>query len=58
MGAALRVPFTRVAEWPNGLDVLRDEGFQVVALTPDAGATDVDDFPVSRRRSACLAPWL
>ena len=46
MGAALRVPFTRVADWPNGLAVLRDGGFQIVALTPDAGATNVDEFPV------------
>jgi tRNA G18 (ribose-2'-O)-methylase SpoU len=53
MGAALRMPFARVAQWPHGLDVLRNEGFQIVALTPDAGATNVDDFPV--RADARLA---
>lgn len=47
MGATLRLPFTRVAQWPAGLDVLRRDGFQIIALTPDAGATDVDDLPVS-----------
>jgi tRNA G18 (ribose-2'-O)-methylase SpoU len=41
-GHVLRVPWTRVAEWPAGLAALRDRGFEVVALTPAAGADPID----------------
>lgn len=43
MGAALRVPFAAMPEWPNGLEQLRADGFQVIALTPDAAAKPLDD---------------
>lgn len=38
MGAALRVPYARVNEWPAGLHVLADRGFRIVALTPEPSA--------------------
>jgi tRNA G18 (ribose-2'-O)-methylase SpoU len=38
MGHALLVPFTRTATWPGDLDMLRDNGFRIAAMTPDAGA--------------------
>ena len=38
MGAALRVPFAAMDDWPADLVRLRDSGFSVVALTPDPGA--------------------
>ncbi|MGN2641783.1 TrmH family RNA methyltransferase [Nocardia takedensis] len=38
MGHVLRVPFARLPHWPGGLDMLRDSGFQVVALTPNPAA--------------------
>jgi len=34
MGAALRVPFTRVEPWPDGIEALRRMRFQIAALTP------------------------
>jgi tRNA G18 (ribose-2'-O)-methylase SpoU len=43
-GHVLRVPWTRLEEWPVGLDALRDRGFVVVALTPAAGAEPIDRF--------------
>ena len=42
-GHVLRVPWTRVAQWPVGLDVLRSRGFGVAALTP-AGTEPIDRF--------------
>lgn len=38
MGAALNVPFARLTPWPDALDVLRQRGCRVAALTlsPDA----------------------
>ncbi|MDX2131213.1 MAG: RNA methyltransferase [Planctomycetota bacterium] len=49
MGNVLRVPFERTEAWPGALDALRDAGFRVVALTPDAGATDIRELPAAGR---------
>lgn len=38
MGHALRVPFAEVPDWPEGLGMLRERGFQVVSLTPNPEA--------------------
>ncbi|WP_024793895.1 TrmH family RNA methyltransferase [Tomitella biformata] len=38
MGHVLRVPFADVPDWPNGLQLLRERGFQVVSLTPNPEA--------------------
>ncbi len=43
-GAALVVPFAPAEPWPDALDQLRAEGFVVVAMTPDRGATDISEF--------------
>lgn len=38
MGHALLVPYAWATTWPADLTVLRDSGFRVMAMTPDAGA--------------------
>jgi len=38
MGHALLVPFARAASWPADLTVLRDNGFRLLSMTPEAGA--------------------
>jgi tRNA G18 (ribose-2'-O)-methylase SpoU len=38
MGHALLVPYAWAAAWPSDLSMLRDKGFRVMAMTPDAGA--------------------
>ncbi|MFZ4719875.1 MAG: TrmH family RNA methyltransferase [Ilumatobacteraceae bacterium] len=38
MGEILHLPITRVANWPDGLAYLVKQGFELWALTPDAGA--------------------
>ena len=43
MGHALLVPFARAARWPADLHVLRDAGFRLLAMTPDAGAPRLAD---------------
>ena len=53
VGQVLRVPFARAAPWPGAIGRLRDLGFEVLALTPAAGAEDV--ATVARRpRQAVL----
>lgn len=38
MGHVLRVPFAQVEQWPFDLDMLRDNGFQLISLTPNPDA--------------------
>ena len=48
MAAVLRVPFTRVDSWPDGLQPLREAGFTIVALTPGADAIDIGAVAAAR----------
>ncbi|MGF0314959.1 TrmH family RNA methyltransferase [Nocardia fluminea] len=41
MGHVLRVPFAQLPQWPQSLDLLRNKGFQIIALTPDPGAMNL-----------------
>src|SRR5581483_8868292 len=43
MGHVLTVPWTRLAPWPEGLDLLRRTGFRLLALTPAADAEPLAD---------------
>lgn len=43
MGATLRLPFARAADWAAALATLRAKGFRVVALTPHPEAVALDD---------------
>lgn len=43
MGHALLVPFARATRWPADLEILRAEGFRLLAMTPDAGAAALAD---------------
>ena len=38
MGHALLVPYARTQAWPHDLQVLRDNGFRLLAMTPDPSA--------------------
>lgn len=38
MGHVLLVPFARAADWPRDIDILRDNGFRLLAMTPDPQA--------------------
>ena len=36
---SLQIPFAVVDDWPGGLDVVRRQGYELIALTPDGQAT-------------------
>jgi tRNA G18 (ribose-2'-O)-methylase SpoU len=38
MGHALLVPFAKARQWPGDLNLLRDDGFSLLAMTPDRDA--------------------
>ncbi|MDO0928578.1 RNA methyltransferase [Streptomyces sp. TG1A-8] len=43
MGAVFSVPYARLESWPGGLEPVREAGFPLLALTPDARATTLDE---------------
>jgi len=43
-GATVAMPFARFADWPRGLERLRDAGYTVLALTPRAEAVDIGEL--------------
>ena len=55
MGNVLRVPFTTLpGAWPGSLDLLRDAGFTVVAMTPAADAVPLARAGLDGRKVALL----
>lgn len=44
MGTVFQVPWTRVDDWPAGLDVLRAAGYCAAGMTLGAGAITLDDL--------------
>ena len=56
MGECYAIPHSLLDPIPGGLEVLREAGFALVALTPTSDAVDIDEL--SRRRPARLAIML
>jgi tRNA G18 (ribose-2'-O)-methylase SpoU len=55
MGEVFAIPYATLEPWPQGLQMLRDEGFSVLAMTPDATAVPIQRLtPVLRQRAALL----
>jgi tRNA G18 (ribose-2'-O)-methylase SpoU len=47
MGTVLQVPWTRLADWPDGADELHAAGFHIAALALAPTAVTLDDFAAS-----------
>jgi tRNA G18 (ribose-2'-O)-methylase SpoU len=54
LGATLRVPFARAADWAGLLECLGEAGFRRLALTPDSDGSDVADLAESFERTAVI----
>ena len=55
IATSLQIPFAVVDDWPGGLDVVRRQGYDLVALTPDAEATCLERYRFFEHgRSAAL----
>ena len=54
MGAVFGVPWTRIDDWYVGPELLRDAGFQVLALTPAAHAVDIGSVVLGERVALLL----
>jgi tRNA G18 (ribose-2'-O)-methylase SpoU len=53
MGHVLAVPFTTLSPWPDGLKLLQDNGFSVMALTP-VGAVDLSSVTPPEKAAVML----
>lgn len=47
MGTVLQVPWTRLPDWPEAADILRDAGFHLAALALADDAVSLEDFAAS-----------
>lgn len=54
MGEVFALPYARTARFPAGLDVLRDHGFSLLALTPDESASPIDDLSFAPEERVAL----
>ena len=54
MGQVFAVPYAVLDRWPEGLGDLRDAGFRVLALTPSATATRLEDVVLGEDDRAAL----
>jgi tRNA G18 (ribose-2'-O)-methylase SpoU len=54
MGAVFSVPYARIEHWYAGPDLLRAQGFQVLALTPAADAVDIAAVELGERVALLL----
>ncbi|MEV6216133.1 RNA methyltransferase [Nocardia sp. NPDC051833] len=54
MGHVLRVPFAQLPTWPGGLELVRERGFQIIALTPNPAAVNLATAMTGKRVALLL----
>ncbi len=54
MGAVFTLPYARLESWYDGLAIVRQHAFAVVALTPAPGAVPIDEVPEALLRRCAL----
>lgn len=55
MGEVFAIPYVTLAPWPDGLKLVRDSGYSILAMTPGPESVALQDLPaVHRRRPALL----
>lgn len=54
MGEVFAIPYATLEPWPQALQTVRDEGFSVLAMTPDATAIPIQQLSPAQRSKAAL----
>ncbi len=54
MGAVFAIPYARMTNWHAGIALLRETGFQTLALTPDQSATPIGEVRMADRVALLL----
>jgi len=55
IGGTVRVPSAVIEDWPSGLTALKQAGYTLVGLTPDARARELGEWAFHERRPARVA---
>jgi tRNA G18 (ribose-2'-O)-methylase SpoU len=54
MGEVFAIPYATLEPWPQALQTVRDEGFALLAMTPDATAVPIQKLTGRQRERAAL----
>jgi tRNA G18 (ribose-2'-O)-methylase SpoU len=54
MGEVFAIPYAKAEAWPEGLKVVRDAGFRLLALTPGADAVALPELTAADRQRPAL----
>lgn len=54
MGEVFAIPYATLEPWPQALQAVRDEGFSLLAMTPDATAVPIQRLSKRQRAKAAL----
>ncbi len=54
MGEVFAVPYAKLEPWPDALEMVRGNGFSVLALTPAAGARPIAELTAAQRARPAL----
>lgn len=54
MGAVFQVPWTRIENWPQGIDELKDAGYVVAGMTLGEGAITLDELVAEGHENLAL----
>lgn len=54
MGEVFAIPYATLAPWPDGLKLVRDSGYNLLALTPDPGSIALQDLSDAQRQRPAL----
>jgi tRNA G18 (ribose-2'-O)-methylase SpoU len=54
MGEVFAIPYATLEPWPQALQTVRDEGFSLLAMTPDATAVPIQRLTKGQREKAAL----
>jgi tRNA G18 (ribose-2'-O)-methylase SpoU len=54
MGEVFKLPYARLGDFPGGLEVLHEHGFELIALTPDVDAVPIDQLQLAHDARVAL----
>lgn len=54
MGEVFAIPYVTLAPWPDGLKLVRDAGYSILAMTPGPESVALQDLPAAHRQRPAL----
>ncbi|HEX6685904.1 MAG TPA: RNA methyltransferase [Candidatus Limnocylindrales bacterium] len=54
MGEVFAIPYVTLAPWPDGLKLVRDSGYSLLALTPDPESVALQELSAAQRQRPAL----